>query len=144
MNDDFSKAMKIRCLSAKTLDKVRKNIMPLPSYPTLKKKFAWTHFTPGIVKLALAYLNKILPEMPEKDRLCSLLFDEIKTTNRGQMDKKLDMVIGENCLEAQVSLIRSLCAKWKIINFCEPEFFLIQKLKSYTEISVSRDQIKIF
>ena len=33
---------------------------------------------------------------------------------------------------------------YDLLNFCEPEFFLIQKLKSYTKISVSRDKIKIF
>ena len=78
--------MKVRCLSSRTLEHVRKNVVPLPAYSTPRNKFSWTHFTPGIVKLALAYLNKTLPPMPEKDRLCSLLFDEIKTTNRGELD----------------------------------------------------------
>ena len=31
------------------------------------------------------------------------------------------MVIGQNCLEAQVCQVRSLCANWKIIIYCQPE-----------------------
>ena len=61
---------------------VGKIVAPLPSYSCLTQKFWWTHCTPGLVMLALAYLSKILPQMEEFYKLAVLLFDEFKVTNR--------------------------------------------------------------
>ena len=82
--------MKIQCFSCRSLEHIHKNVVPLPAYSTLtlRNKFASTHFTPGIVKLALVYLNKIIPPMSEKNQLCSILFDEVKTNNHDEVDQK--------------------------------------------------------
>ena len=89
-NDDLAKAMKIRCLSSKSLKATRNSVCPLPALPTLNAKFVWTHPTPGIIELSLSYLSRILPEMTEFQRLGQINFDELKTTNKGEYDRKFD------------------------------------------------------
>ena len=108
-NADYCSAMELRCTGVKSLNYVRKNLLPLPAYPTLCKKFAFMHLTPGFLKPMMAYLSKILPLKEKSKRACMLLFDETKVTNRGHLDKKLDMVIGANKKDVSLKAMLNRC-----------------------------------
>ena len=96
-NSDYCKAMKIRCLSVRALNYVRKELCPLPAYPTLRAKFgSFMHLTPGFMRPMMVYLSRTLVDLSPYKRLSILLFDDVKITEKGQLDRKLDMIIGAN------------------------------------------------
>ena len=95
-NSDYRNAMELRCISSHGLKFVRENICPLPAYITLCKKFSFMHLIPGFMKPMMLYLSKTLPKNDPKKNLFMILFDEVKITNKGQLDRKLDMIIGAN------------------------------------------------
>ena len=95
-NADYCTAMELRCLSTKALGYVRKSVCPMPAYSTLCAKFSFTHLTPGFMKPIMLYLSKVLPTKDPYKCAMGLLFDETKVTNKGSLDKKLDMIIGAN------------------------------------------------
>ena len=43
---------------------------------------------------SLEYLAATLPQKDAFFRLCGLMFDEIKTANKAQLDQKIDAIIG--------------------------------------------------
>ena len=88
--------MLLRCCGSgrRSLDFVRENIAPLPSYSYITNEFSSFHVCPGFNNAALAYLAKKFASKQPYFRLCGLIMDEVKTTNVGQIDKKLDIVVG--------------------------------------------------
>ena len=94
-NADWATALELRCVTTSiALEFVRKNIMPMPSYSAICSRFSWNHVTPGWIWSVYEYLLHILPDLPEFKRVGGVLFDEMKVTNQGTLDKKLDMIIG--------------------------------------------------
>ena len=54
------------------------------------------HLIPGFMKPAMLNLSKTLPKNDSQKNLFMILFVEVEITNKGQRDKKLDMIIGAN------------------------------------------------
>ena len=83
--------MQLHCCGSgrRALDYVRKNVTPLPSYSFITNEFSSFHVVPGFVASALEYLAQKLPQKDPYFRLCGVIFDEVKTTNVAQLDKKL-------------------------------------------------------
>ena len=113
-NADYCFAMNLRCLGIKALRYVIKYLLPVPAYSTLVKKFMFMHLIPGFLLPILAYMARIMPLLSRRQRACCLLFDESKITNRGHIDRKLDMIIGAN--KDNVSKIIALFRLVKVEN----------------------------
>ena len=73
---------------------VRRFIAPLPEYSTLIREFAFFHSTLGFICCGMEYQRQKLQNKSTYYRLCGIIFDELKITNVGQIDKKLDILIG--------------------------------------------------
>ena len=120
-NCDYAKAMKLRCISSKALMHVRKNHVPLPALTTLTRKFGFIHICPGIIKSVVEYLRARVPDWTPRERLACLAFDEMQVANIGEIDRKLDMVVGPN-KNVQVVMVRGIAASWKFPVFLDFDF----------------------
>ena len=88
--------MKLRCCGSgrQALDYVRTEIAPLPAYSTITAEFSHFHVVPGFIQPAIHYLALKLANLEPIFRTCALIFDEVKTTKVAQLDRKMDMIIG--------------------------------------------------
>ena len=57
---------------------------------------------------SLEYLAATLPQKDAFFRMCGLMFDEIKTTNKAQLDQKIDAIIGPCSQVSQTQLGHSI------------------------------------
>ena len=57
---------------------------------------------------SLEYLAATLPQKDPFFRMCGLMFDEIKTTNRAELDQKIDAIIGPCSQVSQTQLGHSI------------------------------------
>ena len=73
---------------------VRQFIAPLPEYSSLVREFGFCHATLGFIFAGMEYQRQKLQNKSQYYRLCGIMFDEIKTTKVGQIDKKVDQLIG--------------------------------------------------
>lgn len=113
-NQDFKFAMLVKMISARALTLLRKaKILPMPSNSTLKKKFAFMYVSPGYIHSSIEYLKQLVPRMKPGEELACLSFDEMKISERGEWDQKMDAVIGPH-KQALTFFVRSLTGKWKL------------------------------
>ena len=115
--EDLRLAITLRYLGSRTYNYLRceRNI-PLPAPSTLS---AWTRqltCKPGVLSSVVGLLKAFLHELPEKDRLAVISFDEMSLKKELAFDKGLDSAIGPH-KQVQVCMIRGLIKSWKQIVF---------------------------
>lgn len=91
-DSDFSKAMKVRCISIGAL-KTAKKLVPLPSSSLLQRKFAHLHVTKGYIRPVLQYLTKKGAKWTEIEKICGVCFDELGSRVYGDIDRYLDLFV---------------------------------------------------
>jgi len=96
-----------------------------PTRKTLKAPWKKLRLTPGVNKVLLSAVAKKVAAMPEEDRACFVMFDEISLKVYLSLLEKLDLVSGyvdtgdgdrgtELAEEALVLMVRSVYGKWKM------------------------------
>lgn len=83
---------------------------PYPAVSTLKEWLRKIKLEPGILKSALKIAE--FANMTEKDRVCTIIFDEMKVRKEFQYDQARDCVIKPSDY-VQVVLIKGIFRKWK-------------------------------
>ena len=89
----------------KALDFVRRFICPLPAYTSITAEYSYFHVYRTFIQPSIEYLGKKCANKEPYYRLCSLIFDEIKTTKVAQLDRKIDAIVGPGS-QANVFQIR--------------------------------------
>lgn len=92
----------------------------LPGVSTLRKFVSATvgHIGEGFYPVLLAILRQRISQLPERDRQCSLVFDEMAIKCNVTYNKHQDKIIGfthdgQLANEALVFMLRGLSMKWK-------------------------------
>ena len=106
-DEDFKRIYRLRALSPKCM-KILKNDLhfPSPGKSTVDQKFSFFHIPLGIIVPCLELLKLKAKTMTEREKNCGICFDEIFIDNVGQIDQKLDQVIGP-AKYANVLFVRS-------------------------------------
>ena len=88
--------------------KILKNDLhfPSPGKSTVDQKFSFFHIPLGIIVPCLELLKLKAKTMTEREKNCGICYDEIFIDNVGQIDQKLDQVIGP-AKYANVLFVRS-------------------------------------
>ena len=91
---------------------------PSPGKSSVDQKYSFFHIPLGIITPALELLKLKVKIMPEREKNCGICFDEIFIDNVGQIDQKLDQVIGP-AKYANVLFVRSYSGDLKYPFFWE-------------------------
>ena len=114
--DDILFGLKVKAISSKAYDFLRKLGYPIPSPTSLKE---WTsHFScrPGFLEPVFKVLAAKAVSMDASERDVVLMFDEMKVDDQICYDQPSDKFYGP-CKQLQVIMIRSVTMKWKQIIF---------------------------
>lgn len=107
------KALEFRVrLSRHQYEFLRSTGFPLPSLSTLQtwlKKFT---VRPGDARSCVDMLSKFLANLPERERACIVMYDEMSVSNSACYDSQADVMVGPHGQLLQV-LIRSVVGDWK-------------------------------
>ena len=102
------------CISPKAFEFVRKNVLPLPSEAAIREQFKGVHVKPGINKPALEFLRELVPKMTTPgENIVTMMIDEMKLEERGDIDRKIDAAIGPHAYANQI-LIKSIFGDWEV------------------------------
>nr|CAH7759845.1 unnamed protein product [Callosobruchus chinensis] len=120
--DDIASAVSLRSVSPKAYRYLRVNNYPLPAMSTLRKWVASFDVSHGILRSVITLMQKKSSDFTQQDRICVLTFDEIYISNKIELDKKTEQVIGPH-KSCQTVMVRGLLSKWKqpiYYNFDQP------------------------
>ncbi len=122
--EDISLALTIRLLHKKTYIFLRSSkILPLPGLTTLERHFRDFRVPEGFLDSVARLISVKAKTMTDRQKLCSLSFDEMHIKSDVQYNRREDQVVGPfssvNCV-----LLRGVCGKWKI-----PIFYAFNKKK---------------
>ena len=100
--------------------------MKITTEKTLKKYISGIDIQPGFISQVLAALKLVSAKMKPEQRLCTVLFDEVKIDSKFSYYAKTDQIFGfenygdiaanEACkvaTHALVFTVRGICRKWK-------------------------------
>ena len=115
--------MKFRCVAGRSgYNLARAEHVPLPSIPTLYSKFQWIHVSTGMIDPIIKYLKmKSSKSWPLAKKLTHIIFDEMKISDLGDIDRILDKIIGP-ADQAQIVMARGLVYDWKWPVFVHYDF----------------------
>ena len=106
--------MKFRCIAGRAgYNLARAEHVPLPSITKLYSTFQWLHVSSGIIKPVIEYLRmKSSTSWSERKKLTHLIFDEMKISDLGDIDRVLDKIVGP-AEQAHFLMARGLVDDWK-------------------------------
>nr|CAH7725047.1 unnamed protein product [Callosobruchus chinensis] len=110
--EDIASAVSLRSVSPKAYRYLRANKYPLPALSTLRKWVSTFDLGQGILKHVISLMKTKSAELTEVDRLCILPFDEIYISNKVDIDKKDEQVVGPH-KASQTCMVRGLFSNWK-------------------------------
>ncbi|XP_036148853.1 uncharacterized protein LOC105834939 isoform X2 [Monomorium pharaonis] len=114
--EDISAAITLRSISPKAYRFLRENHYPLPGLSTLRNWASRMELKNGILSEIIFLMKKKAPLLQLHERLCVICFDEIYISQKMEIDKKKEKVIGPH-KTVQVGMVRGLFHKWKQIIF---------------------------
>lgn len=118
-SEDVSGALTLRYFSPKAYEYLRLKLnIPLPHKSTLNRWVSTICVEPGPLTVILDLLRRTSDEMPIRDRLCILSFDECVIQQEWCYDKGSDIIYGPK-RTAQCIMIRGLVKQWKQIVYYE-------------------------
>lgn len=109
--EDMTAAISLRSVSPKAYRYLRTNNYPLPAMSTLRRWISKIDVNPGILKTVISLMEKKADYLEKNERLCVLTFDEIYISNKIEIDKKYEQVVGPHT-SCQTVVVR-LVSKWK-------------------------------
>lgn len=110
--EDIAAAISLRSVSPKAYRYLRLNNYPLPALSTLRNWVSTFNINQGILKNVITLMKKKSSDLCEFDRICVLSFDEIYISNKIEIDKKQQLVIGPH-KSCQTVMVRGLFSNWK-------------------------------
>lgn len=110
--EDITSAISLRSVSPKAYRYLRDNNYPLSALSTLRKWVLNIDISPGIFKTIINLMNNKADSFTEIERLCVISFDEMYISNKIDIDKKNEQVIGPHTT-CQTVVVRGLVSKWK-------------------------------
>lgn len=113
-------------LSRRQYDWLRSKGQPLPSITTLQRWLADVKLRSGVCDLQVGLLKKMLTPLSERERQCTVMFDEMDLMQMMQYDPQLDMVVGPH-RHLQVLMVGGIFSKWKM-----PVLFVFDKAVTAT------------
>ena len=105
--------MRLMCISPEAYEFVRENIKPFPSRSNLRKKLGWLHTKPGMNMPGFAFLQELAPKMTPGEEIATIMIDEMKLSERGELDHKIDAFIGPHAYANQI-LVKSIFGNWQL------------------------------
>ena len=120
-NSDLYKSMGVRMLGGgKMLDHLRKECnFPVACKRTLQDKFSHIRIEPGVIcEHTLDALKHAMKSWTSTEFLAMLCFDEVNTTQIGELDLRTDAVIGPH-KNGNLVMIRGLTHDWVYPIFLE-------------------------
>lgn len=109
---DITSAISLRSVSPKAYRYLRANNYPLPCLSTLRSWVSNFELNQGILKNVIHLMNKKSIYLNERERLCVISFDEVYLSNKIDIDKKCEVVLGPH-KTCQTVMVRGLVANWK-------------------------------
>ncbi|CAH1989757.1 unnamed protein product [Acanthoscelides obtectus] len=110
--EDIATAISLRSVSPKAYRYLRVNNYPLPALSTLRSWVSSFDVHQGILKSVITLMQKKSLDCTEADRICVLSFDEMYVSNKIEIDKKTEQIIGPHRC-CQTVMVRGLLSKWK-------------------------------
>lgn len=110
--NDIAAAISLRSVSPKAYRYLRSHNYPLPALSTLRKWVSNFNVDEGIIHNVLKLMKQKSTELSELDRLCVIAFDEVYLSNKIEIDKKNEQVIGPHKC-CQTAIARGLISNWK-------------------------------
>ena len=102
------------CMSPKAFEYVRKNVLPLPSEAAIREQFKGVHVKPGLNRPAFEFLRELVPKMTTPgENIATIMIDEMKLEERGDIDRKIDAAIGPYAYANQI-LVKSIFGDWEV------------------------------
>ncbi|KAF0288772.1 Transposable element P transposase [Amphibalanus amphitrite] len=100
-------------MSRKQYNFLREAGFPLPSVTTVNSRLRQFTVRQGSADATVALLQRHLRGRPARERLCILMFDEMKVNNLMDYDPREDQVVGPHKYLQQV-MVRSLVGNWRL------------------------------
>lgn len=110
--EDIAYAISLRSVSPKAYRYLRANALPLPALSTLRKWASSFNLSPGLLTNVINLMQKMSFQLKDIEKLCVLSFDEIHLSNRIDINKKDEQVIGPH-KTCQTVMARGLISNWK-------------------------------
>lgn len=110
--EDIASAISLRSVSPKAYRYLKANNYPLPALSTLRRWASTFDLSPGILKNVTSLLQKKSSDLTDTDRICVLSFDEVYMSNKIDIEKKQERVVGPHT-KCQTVMARGLCSHWK-------------------------------
>lgn len=85
----------------------------MPSAPFVKSKLSFMHVGPGLVRPSYEYLKDLMKRKHPTQRLCIIMFDELKLQELCEYDVKLDAALGPHSY-ANCIYIKGLNDEWQM------------------------------
>ena len=101
------------CISPEAYEFVREKVKPFPSKSDLRKKLGWLHAKPGMNMPAYEFLKQLAPKMNPAEEIATIMIDEMKLSERGDLDQKIDAFIGPHAYANQI-LVKSIFGNWQV------------------------------
>jgi hypothetical protein len=132
--NDIAVAISLRSVSSKTYRYLPCHNYPLPALSTLRTWTSKFNVNQGILKTVITLMKTKPSDLPEKERLCVLSFDEVYVSNRVDINKKRQQKIGPH-KSCQVVMARGLIGSWK-----QPVFY---KFDQFMTVEIIKDIITV-
>ena len=112
--EDITRAVTLKSMGNKSHQYLRKHLnFPLPADSTI---FDWVkniNCEPGMQRSALRVMKYKSKDMPLNDRVCALIFDEMKLTEEYCFDKKADRVYNPHSMVQVALAVGLIGSSWR-------------------------------
>ncbi|KAF0297950.1 Transposable element P transposase [Amphibalanus amphitrite] len=113
-DDTIHRAVEIRAHASRRLYCwLRERYLPLPSLTTIQNWLSRIVLEPKSSKTQLILLERLLATMPERDRHCTIMMDEMDIMGLVTYDQQMDQMLGP-FKHLQVFLVCGIFSSWKL------------------------------
>lgn len=110
--EDIASAISLRSVSPKAYRYLRANNYPLPALSTLRSWVSSFDMSQGLLKNVISLMKNKSAVLTETERICVLSFDEVYVSNKIEIEKKQERVVGPH-KACQTVMARGLFSNWK-------------------------------
>ena len=147
-HEDYQVALNMKLISPRALAYVRDPktplYLPLPHERSVNRKVEALDFYPGILPEVFKYLEMNVKHYDELDRVCILMFDEMKISEFYQYHRKSDSVFGGK-KNVQVAMVKGLCGKqWKQVIYYDYDVSMTKVLLFHLISALEKTGYQVF